>query len=54
MTFLERTFSEAHAMPALHESVQFFDDVDERFIPSIKWNYICNIKYDCKHFLHEK
>ena len=27
-----------------------FDDDDERFIPSIKWNYICNIKYDCKFF----
>jgi hypothetical protein len=23
MTFSERTFNEAHAMPALHESVQF-------------------------------
>lgn len=25
-----------------------FDGCDERFIPSIKWNNVCNIKYDFK------
>lgn len=46
MTFSERTCDAGATWKCA-----IFDDVDERIIPSIKWNYICNIKYDCKFSL---